>query len=172
MPQRSGPKIWAFVFVVLLLGVVGSVSYLGWRQSVPGVQAVATPPRFLGQKTAFTVVVEARRGNVAQVEVRVVQNGKSTTVAKQEGGRVGRLEVPIAVESATLGLREGAATVESVPEAMDALVRYYRLVAGEHPDWDEYRAALPRTLAEVRSGDEAREGLSAFLEKRKPKWTE
>src|SRR5262249_34781786 len=28
--------------------------------------------------------------------------------------------------------------------------------------WDEYRAALPRTLAEVRSGDEAREGLSAF----------
>jgi len=38
--------------------------------------------------------------------------------------------------------------------------------------WDEYRAALPRTLAEVRSGDEAREGLAAFLEKRKPKWVE
>ena len=37
--------------------------------------------------------------------------------------------------------------------------------------WEEYRGSLPRTLAEVRSGDEAREGLSAFLEKRKPKWT-
>lgn len=37
--------------------------------------------------------------------------------------------------------------------------------------WDEYRAALPRTLAEVRSGEEAREGLGAFFEKRKPKWT-
>jgi methylglutaconyl-CoA hydratase len=36
--------------------------------------------------------------------------------------------------------------------------------------WEEYRAALPRTRAEVRSGDEAREGLSAFFEKRKPKW--
>jgi methylglutaconyl-CoA hydratase len=36
--------------------------------------------------------------------------------------------------------------------------------------WDEYRAALPRTLAEVRSGEEAKEGLSAFFEKRKPKW--
>jgi len=36
--------------------------------------------------------------------------------------------------------------------------------------WEEYRAALPRTLAEVRSGDEAREGLSAFFEKRKPGW--
>ena len=37
--------------------------------------------------------------------------------------------------------------------------------------WDEYRAALPRTLAEVRSGEEASEGLTAFFEKRKPGWT-
>ncbi len=36
--------------------------------------------------------------------------------------------------------------------------------------WEEYRAALPRTLAEVRSGDEAHDGLAAFFEKRKPKW--
>ena len=36
--------------------------------------------------------------------------------------------------------------------------------------WEEYRAALPRTLAEIRGGDEAREGLAAFLEKRKAKW--
>ena len=36
--------------------------------------------------------------------------------------------------------------------------------------WEEYRAGLPRILAEVRSGDEAREGLAAFLEKRKPRW--
>jgi methylglutaconyl-CoA hydratase len=38
--------------------------------------------------------------------------------------------------------------------------------------WEEYRSGLPRTLAEVRSGDEAREGLTAFFEKRKPKWLE
>ncbi|HEY6867526.1 MAG TPA: enoyl-CoA hydratase-related protein [Candidatus Eisenbacteria bacterium] len=36
--------------------------------------------------------------------------------------------------------------------------------------WKDYRAGLPRLLAEVRSGDEAREGLAAFLEKRKPRW--
>jgi methylglutaconyl-CoA hydratase len=36
--------------------------------------------------------------------------------------------------------------------------------------WEEYRSALPRTLAEVRGGDEARDGLGAFLENRKPKW--
>jgi PPOX class probable F420-dependent enzyme len=39
---------------------------------------------------------------------------------------------------------EGAASVESLPQALDGLVRYYRLVAGEHPDWDEYRAAMQR----------------------------
>lgn len=38
--------------------------------------------------------------------------------------------------------------------------------------WEEYRSALPRTLAEVRSGDEAKDGLAAFFEKRKPKWVE
>ena len=37
---------------------------------------------------------------------------------------------------------------------------------------DDYRAALPRTLAEVRSGPEAREGLAAYFAKRKPEWTQ
>ncbi len=39
-------------------------------------------------------------------------------------------------------------------------------------NWEEYRGALPRTLAEVRSGAEAHDGLAAFFEKRKPKWQE
>ena len=38
--------------------------------------------------------------------------------------------------------------------------------------WEEYRSALPRTLAEVRSGAEAKDGLAAFFEKRKPRWME
>jgi len=38
--------------------------------------------------------------------------------------------------------------------------------------WEEYRTAQPRTLAEVRGTDEARDGLAAFFEKRKPKWVE
>ena len=38
--------------------------------------------------------------------------------------------------------------------------------------WEEYRAALPRTLAEIRSGAEAKDGLAAFFEKRKPGWIE
>ena len=39
---------------------------------------------------------------------------------------------------------EGPATVESLPAVMDGLVRYYRQVAGEHPDWDDYRRAMER----------------------------
>lgn len=37
---------------------------------------------------------------------------------------------------------DGVAEVVSLPEAMDALIDYYRLLSGEHPDWDEYRAAM------------------------------
>lgn len=36
--------------------------------------------------------------------------------------------------------------------------------------WSEYRASLPNTLAEVRAGAEAKDGLAAFFEKRKPAW--
>lgn len=36
--------------------------------------------------------------------------------------------------------------------------------------WEEYRATLPQVLAEVRAGAEAKDGLAAFFEKRKPAW--
>ena len=39
---------------------------------------------------------------------------------------------------------EGTATVVPLPDALDGLVDYYRMVAGEHPDWDDYRAAMVR----------------------------
>jgi PPOX class probable F420-dependent enzyme len=39
---------------------------------------------------------------------------------------------------------EGKAEIVSLPDAMELLVEYYRLVSGEHPDWDEYRATMQR----------------------------
>jgi PPOX class probable F420-dependent enzyme len=39
---------------------------------------------------------------------------------------------------------EGTATILSLPEAMEPLVDYYRRVAGEHSDWDDYRRAMER----------------------------
>jgi PPOX class probable F420-dependent enzyme len=39
---------------------------------------------------------------------------------------------------------EGTAKIIDLPEAMDGLVDYYRRISGEHPDWDDYRAAMVR----------------------------
>jgi PPOX class probable F420-dependent enzyme len=39
---------------------------------------------------------------------------------------------------------DGTAEIVSLPAAMDGLVDYYRRLAGEHPDWDDYRAAMQR----------------------------
>lgn len=37
---------------------------------------------------------------------------------------------------------DGTAEVIDLPEALDPLVEYFRVISGEHPDWDEYRAAM------------------------------
>jgi PPOX class probable F420-dependent enzyme len=39
---------------------------------------------------------------------------------------------------------EGRAEIIHLPEAMERLVDYYRGISGEHPDWDDYRAAMER----------------------------
>jgi PPOX class probable F420-dependent enzyme len=39
---------------------------------------------------------------------------------------------------------DGHAEVLDMPDALDALVEYYRCISGEHPDWEEYRAAMRR----------------------------
>jgi PPOX class probable F420-dependent enzyme len=38
----------------------------------------------------------------------------------------------------------GSVRIVELPEAMDALVDYYRRMSGEHPDWGDYRAAMQR----------------------------
>jgi PPOX class probable F420-dependent enzyme len=37
---------------------------------------------------------------------------------------------------------DGGATIVSLPDAMEGLIAYYRSISGEHPDWDDYRAAM------------------------------
>lgn len=37
---------------------------------------------------------------------------------------------------------DGEAEIVDLPEAEEPLVEYFRSVAGEHPDWDEYRSAM------------------------------
>ncbi|MDP9867718.1 MULTISPECIES: PPOX class F420-dependent oxidoreductase [Streptosporangium] len=64
---------------------------------------------------------------------------------------------------------DGTAEVLDLPEALEPLVDYYRAVAGEHPDWDDYRAAMVRQgksllrLTPVRWGPIATGGFPARL---------
>lgn len=37
---------------------------------------------------------------------------------------------------------DGDAEVVELPDAVEPLVEYFRVIAGEHSDWDEYRAAM------------------------------
>jgi PPOX class probable F420-dependent enzyme len=37
---------------------------------------------------------------------------------------------------------DGSIEVVQQPQAVEALVAYYRCISGEHPDWDEYRRAM------------------------------
>ncbi|PRY34733.1 PPOX class F420-dependent oxidoreductase [Umezawaea tangerina] len=39
---------------------------------------------------------------------------------------------------------DGRAEVLDLPESVEPLVEYFRCIAGEHPDWDEYREAMVR----------------------------
>jgi PPOX class probable F420-dependent enzyme len=39
---------------------------------------------------------------------------------------------------------DGTAEIVELPAAMDGLITYYRSISGEHPDWDDYRAAMVR----------------------------
>ena len=39
---------------------------------------------------------------------------------------------------------DGTAEIIQLPAALDLLVDYYRRIAGEHPDWDDYRSAMRR----------------------------
>jgi PPOX class probable F420-dependent enzyme len=64
---------------------------------------------------------------------------------------------------------DGTATVTDIPESVDGLVEYFRVISGEHPDWDEYRQAMVRQgkslirIAIERWGPIAKGGFPARL---------
>jgi PPOX class probable F420-dependent enzyme len=39
---------------------------------------------------------------------------------------------------------DGTAEVLDLPDAVEPLVEYFRVISGEHPNWDEYREAMTR----------------------------
>lgn len=56
------------------------------------------------------------------------------------------------------------------PNALARVKRLVDVVAHRQPD-DESLEATAQLIARIRAGDEAKEGLAAFLDKRKPNWS-
>jgi PPOX class probable F420-dependent enzyme len=77
---------------------------------------------------------------------RVVVSTRETAVKVRNARRDPRVSV-LAFPDAFFGgwvQVEGTAEIVALPEAMELLVDYYRRISGEHPDWDDYRAAMER----------------------------
>jgi methylglutaconyl-CoA hydratase len=81
-------------------------------------------------------------------------------------GLVHRVVTPEELEDAVQ--RKTASLLTSGPEAVGAAKRLIEQVAGLGPE--EAMPLTIKTIAERRASAEAREGLSAFLEKRRPSW--
>jgi murein DD-endopeptidase MepM/ murein hydrolase activator NlpD len=104
----------ALIGIPILL-VAGVASYLGWRQSVPGIRADFSPtPKFIGLKTAVTLNLVATRGGVRSVEVAVVQGATRSVVAQQAFPEpvLSQQRLSLTMTGKEAGLQEGAATLE------------------------------------------------------------
>jgi methylglutaconyl-CoA hydratase len=89
----------------------------------------------------------------------------------REAHRIGLVHQVVPAENlAAAAARKSASLLASGPEAVRVAKRLIAEVAWKSPE--DVAAKTVRTIAERRASAEAKEGLSAFLEKRKPSWTE
>jgi methylglutaconyl-CoA hydratase len=87
----------------------------------------------------------------------------------REALRIGLVhQVVAAGDLEEAGRRKVASLLASGPEAVGLAKKLIEQVTGKNPD--EAMAFTVATIAERRASAEAKEGLTAFLEKRKPSW--
>ena len=87
----------------------------------------------------------------------------------REALRIGLVhQVVPAAELRAAGQRKVESLLTSAPEAVGVAKSLIEQVAGKSPP--EAMALTVKTIAERRASDEAKEGLTAFLEKRRPAW--
>jgi methylglutaconyl-CoA hydratase len=93
--------------------------------------------------------------------------GERFDAARALSAGIVNLVVPVAELDAWVDERVGE-LLKGAPQAQARIKQLFE--RWNESGWSEYRATLPETLARARSGDEAKDGLAAFLERRKPGW--
>ena len=107
-------KALSILLIVVVL-VAGAVGALVWRQSVPPVTASFTPlPHYLGRDVAVELQLEAARGGLRTVEVRLSQGGQSHVAFDHDFGdsAATTAQLTVILEAAELGLSEGDARLQ------------------------------------------------------------
>ena len=82
----------------------------------------------LGLDTSGRVVVSSYPERAKSMNVRRNPVASMVVMSNEFGGEWVQLD--------------GTAEVIDLPDALDGLVEYFRVISGEHPDWDEYRQAM------------------------------
>lgn len=101
--------------------VLGTVKRNGWPQLSPVTGGVA-------EDGSFTIATYPDRDKCHNI--RRNANVTMCVLSDQFGGAWVQVD--------------GRAHVIDMPDALEPLVDHYRAVAGEHPNWDEYREAMHR----------------------------
>ena len=113
---------------------------------------VATAQQFLRENENAVLATWRRDGRVQMSPVtvgldgagRAIISSRETAYKVRNLRRDPRAALCVFVEAFTgpWVQIEGIAEIVALPEAMEPLVDYYRRLAGEHPDWNDYRRAM------------------------------
>ena len=113
---------------------------------------ISRAQEFLRDNHCAVLATERRNGRIqmSPVAVTVDAEGRAIVSSREAAYKVRNLRrnpqasLCVFVDEFTGPWMQvnGSAEIVSLPQAMELLVDYYRRVAGEHPDWDDYRRAM------------------------------
>jgi len=116
--------------------------------------ALATARAFLAENHQAVLITRRRDGSpqASPISAGVDADGRAVVSSRRMLAKVANLRRnPAAslcvVTPAWFGpwlQADGRAEIVELPEALELLVDAYRRIRGEHPDWDDYRAAMVR----------------------------
>jgi len=115
---------------------------------------VVTAQQFLRENDRAVLATWRRDGRLqmSPITVGLDANGRAIFSSRETAYKLRNLRRDSRASLCVFGKKfigpwvqiEGTAEIATLPEAMEPLVDYYRRLACEHPDWDDYRQAMIR----------------------------